>query len=369
MLANRINRLTVRNYRSLADVTVDFEDLTVLVGPNGGGKSNILDVLRFVRDALMLGLDKAMQDRGGITSLRRFSPDGELYDIEISLQITLNNQSFQFGLILGSHKNDEYYIKEDSFDAPKEYQAKDSASESSVDNDKKAQSVKHHILSLLGHDIRDNPLYTYLAGLAFYSIFPNSLREPQKIGKPYPLEEDGGNLATLLRDFIANPNNTWREDLYQSLAIIIPHVIPDNPLSVESLGSFIIVKLKHTNGAEFDLFQESDGTLRVLALLTALYQQPPLPLIGIEEPELTIYPRALESLCEIIDETSCRSQIILTTHSPELINYFKADSLRAVGIVDGATQIGRIREDQRQVIVEQLYKGGDLLMMEGLKLG
>ena len=52
MLANRINSITIRNFRNLADVTVDMEDLTVLVGANGTGKSNFLNALRFVRDVI-----------------------------------------------------------------------------------------------------------------------------------------------------------------------------------------------------------------------------------------------------------------------------------------------------------------------------
>ncbi|RYY15567.1 MAG: hypothetical protein EON55_06085, partial [Alphaproteobacteria bacterium] len=68
----RVTRLRVSNYRSLGDdVQVDFGQFTALVGPNGSGKSNVLDVFRFLREALTLGLEPAISKRLGITRLRR----------------------------------------------------------------------------------------------------------------------------------------------------------------------------------------------------------------------------------------------------------------------------------------------------------
>ena len=71
-----ISHLKVKNYRSLADIAVDFEALTVLVGLNGSGKSNLVDVLRFVSEALMHGLGSAIINRHGMGALRRWSRKG-----------------------------------------------------------------------------------------------------------------------------------------------------------------------------------------------------------------------------------------------------------------------------------------------------
>ena len=81
MLANRINRVRIKNYRSFADVDMTFEDLTVLVGPNGSGKSNVVDALRFVRDALTLGLENAINVnyRDGLDNLLPFTRDSSVY--------------------------------------------------------------------------------------------------------------------------------------------------------------------------------------------------------------------------------------------------------------------------------------------------
>ena len=64
-----------------------------------------------------------------------------------------------------------------------------------------------------------------------------------------------------------------------------------------------------------DLLQESDGTLRMLAMLTILYQDPPQFLVGLEEPELAIHPGAMAVLADTIKEASLRGQVVVTTHS------------------------------------------------------
>ena len=85
-----IGQLKVKNYRSLADVTVSFDVLTVLVGLNGSGKSNLVDVLRFVSEALTHGLDSAVIKRHGMSALRRWSGKGRPYDVEIGLSVSGN---------------------------------------------------------------------------------------------------------------------------------------------------------------------------------------------------------------------------------------------------------------------------------------
>src|SRR5688572_16762268 len=101
MLERRIESIKVRNYRSLADVEVQFEDLTVLVGENGSGKSNLVDVLRFVRDAITKGLDIAVLEHGGIGQLHYIHAIPSVIEIEINLSI--DNKSAGYHIILDVH--------------------------------------------------------------------------------------------------------------------------------------------------------------------------------------------------------------------------------------------------------------------------
>jgi predicted ATPase len=365
MLNNRITKVTVHNYRSLGDVSVELDDLTVLVGPNGSGKSNFLDVLRFVKDALQRGLDAALiaHDRGGIGSIRRYSSKGRPYDISIRIELQIGEQEGYFAFTLSGDESNVYRIeREEGYSGSEGYEIAEGHLTRSTVSHRVAVQERNLTLPLLSNLPEFTSLYDLLTRLGFYSVFPNNLRLPQRPGNPYPLDEHGDNLSAVLRQ-ITKENAAWQGDLNRSLARIIPSLQDTNTITIQQVGSYLVVRLNHADGSSFDLALESDGTLRVLGLLTALYQSPALPLIGIEEPELYIHPHALAVLNDVLLEASHRSQIILTTHSPDMISRFPADSLRIVELDQGVTQIGRVREDQRQIIHDQLFSGGDLLRM------
>jgi predicted ATPase len=121
-------------------------------------------------------------------------------------------------------------------------------------------------------------------------------------------------------------------------------------------------------GVRLNLWQESDGTLRLVAIVTALYEEPSARLLlAIEEPELTVHPEALAVLVDLLLERSATGQVIVTTHSPDLLNRLPAEVLRVVEWERGETKIGPLEPDQRSVIEEKYFKMGDLLRLEGLR--
>lgn len=111
-----ITRVQVKNFRSLADVNVELNRLTVFVGRNGAGKSAFMDALRFVRDALRQGLEEAIKGRRGLKQLRRWMPDGQ-GEIEVSLVVEGTSDKgetlwgeYSFGI--ASEPNDDYRVNE-----------------------------------------------------------------------------------------------------------------------------------------------------------------------------------------------------------------------------------------------------------------
>ena len=138
---------------------------------------------------------------------------------------------------------------------------------------------------------------------------------------------------------------------------------------VTQVGGYLVTRLRHSSQEDrsptFELSQESDGTLRILGLLAELFQDPPRTLIAMEEPELTMHPGAMGLLCDVLSESTRRSQILITTHSPDLIARFGADELRVVEKVEGSTVIGEVDEAQRTAINERLFSPGDLLRLDG----
>lgn len=375
-----ITRVQVKNFRNLADVDVSLGPLTVLVGRNGAGKSTLLDVLRFVRDALKLGLDTAISQRGGIAAIRRWSPPGKSYDIEISISVTTPDIWGDYSFTISSSEWGGYQLKREAIRVQQlpteefiiqEIEWKDgiwvkpfhlTAVEGLFNIPIDPQSPVMSTAAFFSRTTFGR-LQEVLLQTSFYDLSPKTLRKLQNPANERTLADDGENLATVLQHL------GEKQDLLAALERIVEGV---SDVRIQEAGGFLITELKHERqegrAAWFSLAQESDGTLRMLGLLTALYQEAPRTLIALEEPELAIYPGALNVLSDVIKEAATRSQILITTQSPDLISQFSADQLRVVEQVDGAAQIGPVDERQLETLNEQLFTTGDLLRIEGLRL-
>jgi len=116
-----------------------------------------------------------------------------------------------------------------------------------------------------------------------------------------------------------------------------------------------------------NLLSEADGTIRMLAVLTALYQERYLSPLIIEEPEKALYPDALAVCSDVLQEAAFSYQVLITTLSPDLITELPLDSLRVVEKENDLTKIGPISNHQYEAIEDQLFSAGALMRIEGLE--
>jgi predicted ATPase len=380
-----IRRIRVANFRSIEEMSLELGPFVVLVGPNGAGKSNIIDVVRFVRDACTIGLDNAVLQRGGMSALRRWSRKGRPYDVRIELDLSIGSWSWTYGFVLGSRKRGEFRVKAeccrgscgDSFlgfrikdgrwvEPPHQGKSADGALPlGSGRVGEPADSGRSTQLFLPLAPPNWDPLRRFLREMGFYTIYPNDIREPQKPANPSPLDEHGRNLATVLRRMKQDPSRRRMfERLLETLAAAVEGI---SDITVIRSGGYLVTKLHYgPGGPSFPLAQESDGALRLLGLLTALYQDPPCSLIAVEEPELTIHPGALAVLRESFQELSELTQVLITTHSVDFLETLSPEVLRVVEKRDGRSLVGRIAAHQRQAIAEKLFSPMELVRIEGL---
>jgi predicted ATPase len=107
----------------------------------------------------------------------------------------------------------------------------------------------------------------------------------------------------------------------------------------------------------------SDGTLRVLGLLLAVYQPGQHSVVAIEEPEATVHPAVTELLVQVFMDASNERQILLTTHSPDILDQKELEDtqIRVVSLVQSRTQVSPLSDSSRKAIREKLYTPGELL--------
>ena len=142
-------------------------------------------------------------------------------------------------------------------------------------------------------------------------------------------------------------------------------------IRIEPAAGLLVLQFRHRSPNKkpkwFDATQESDGTLRVAGIITALLQDPPIPVVGVEEPELTVHPGAIPLLFDYLKEASTRSQLIVTTHSPELLDLVSVDDIRVVERRDGATTVARMAPHQWDAVRSGLLSLGEVLRAEGIQ--
>ncbi len=386
-----VTRVWARNFKSIRELDLELGPLTVLVGPNASGKSNTLDILCFISHALRRDLDSAVTARGGIVAIRRSGFKG---NVEVGFRAEKGGFRIDYGFVLGS-RSGIYYIKReygavtpaDRNEEPVEFEVMNGRllkprelTEERLETTEIALPMLRRVLFRVARS-GDNPIgratQTYhdvsevvrsISDIKLYRLFPDEMRRPQIPRDRAQLNEKGSNLASVLRDMMKR-----KAPYLGEIKSALGHVVPGlSDLRIKQVGGFLVVKLRHNvaggrSRTTFYLSQESDGTVRLLGLLTALYQDNPPLLMGIEEPDLTIHPGALSVLAEIMEEATLRAQVLVTTHSPDLIDHLPIDSLRAVSVKDGCTVVGPVSETQAEAVRDGLFTSGELHSMEGLE--
>lgn len=366
-----IRRLTVSNYRSLGEnLRVDFGNFTVLVGPNGSGKSNVMDALRFVSDAMHMGLSGAINSRHGIGAVRRWS-GGHPFDVAVRVDATMPEGPAFYAFELTGSSAEEYEVKQEEAEVVRgterfRFRVEHNEWKEGPEGLRPPLDTKSLALQLVGGDARFKDFVRALQNIAVYSIFPDTLRSPQKYSPSKPMSRHGDNWISILKD---QPESTWKSELIAALHKLTGDTLD---IKVEQAASYLVVEFRHTSPNKkpkwFGAAQESDGTLRVAGIITALLQEPHVPVLGVEEPELTVHPGAIPLLYDYLAQATRRSQVIVTTHSPELLDLVQPEDVRVVWrSAEGVTSVAPMAASQRAVVKQGLMTLGEVMRTAGLQ--
>lgn len=372
----RVARIRLKHYRSIRACDVDLGALTFLVGPNGAGKSNFLDALRLVTDSLTSSLDQALRERGGINEVRRRSP-GHPHHVSVRLDLQLPGQIASYAFEIGARRG--------GFEVTRE-----TCSISGVNHPQSWFKVEHgSIVSTSGPSLPLSadrlylvtaaslpvfrPVFDVLSKMGFYNLNPDIIRDLQTPDAGDRLSRDGRNLASVLQRLVeVEPASKRMIDDF--LGVVVPGVVD---VQRESLGPKETLEFRQqVSGAQspwsFRAQSISDGTLRALGVLVAVFQQDPAsggpPLVGIEEPETAVHPAAAAVLRDALTEASLRRQIVVTSHSPELLDNPDLDpaAIVAVEAEGGVTSLARPNAVGRTALRDRLFTAGELLRINQL---
>ncbi len=377
-----IRRVRLRNYKSIGRCDIRLGPLAILVGPNGSGKSNFLDALALTRQALDMTLDHALRERGGINEVRRRS-GGHPSNFAIELHFTLPDGLTQglYCFEVTSERNGGFSVRNETCQVSPESPVGPPASfvvrEGTVEQCNISVTLPRPApdrLFLVSASNVDEfrPVYDALTAMAFYSFSPDIMRWPQPPDPGEMLHPNGQNLASVIASLEKrNPEN--HKQIQEYLRQITPGVESVERITIGNLETLQF--RQHVAGQaapwRFPAINMSDGTLRSLAVLTALLQGDGASpsLIGIEEPEIALHPAASGTLWDAIQDGQTLTQVLVTTHSPDLLDRkdIPTDAILATDSAAGTTRIGPMIESSRDAIRDRLATPGELLRQKRLR--
>ncbi len=377
-----LKRVVLNNYKSIKECSVKLGPLTFLVGQNGAGKSNFLDALRLVADSLITSLEHALRDRGGINEVRRRS-SGHPTHFGVRLDWKLRDGTEGvYAFRIGAQKKGAFDVQQEECrvfangDVEEiSYKVENgNVIKAPIEVAPPAASDRLYLVAAAGLPAF-RPIYDALSHMGFYNLNPDEIRDFQPPDPGEVLKRDGSNLASVL-GVMEKERGSVHERLVRFLSKVVPGI---QGIDVKHVGKKETLEFRQLVGTSKDPWRfmaenMSDGTLRALGVLTALFQSSnggakKVPFVGIEEPEAAVHPGAAGVLCDGLRAASKATQTAVTSHSPDLLDdkEIADSSILAVVNRNGETLIGPLDNAGRTSIRDRLYTAGELLRLNQLE--
>ena len=340
----RIEYLRVKNYRALCDLELkEMTPLTVFLGPNGSGKSTIFDVFAFLSECFITGLRRAWDKRGRFKELRTRGEDGPVV-IELKYREKPNSPVITYHLAIDEGGKGPYVAEEwlqwrrGSHGQPFRFldfqQGKgrvisgELPDDQDVRLDEQLDSPEMLAVNTLGQFAkhpRVSALRRFITGWYLSYLSADTTRGLPEAGPQERLSSVGDNLPNVIQ-YLKEQRPDRFADILRTMSARVPRLerVDADPMQ----DGRLLLQIKDAPFERPVLAKfASDGTLKMLAYLTLLYDPEPPQLIGIEEPENQLHPRLLPELAEECRIAAARSQLLITTHSPYFVNSLRPREL------------------------------------------
>ncbi|WNG25506.1 AAA family ATPase [Cystobacter fuscus] len=373
-------RVSLRNYRSIESAEVELARFSLLVGPNSSGKSNFADALVLASE---LGFDaaSAIQRRGGLQALRRWGiPDEEALQVKVrasasreALDVSYAEQSFS----LVPEEGARWKFQDEHFQVLHEHTVMSQYTRAGW------QFTEHPATAWQPPALPPTTSIMLTARqwvpwdvlqVRRLCLDVAKMRGPQAPGETETLREDGSNIASVLKRMRGQDERGFAFVL-AALRRLVPGL---EDILVEELGGFLVLRFSQRQGSRLALLTASnmsEGTLRALGIIVAAQtlalppsspQPSPPEMLIVEEPEVAIHPGAAALLFEVLKRASQRGFVLVTTHSPELLDAAQDEEILVCNYREGTTHVGPLSTAQREVVREGLFSLSELARSEPL---
>lgn len=333
-----LKRVSIQNFKSLKDVTLDLQKVNLLIGPNNSGKSNFLKALVTISES------GSTNNQPVVSEEFHFKKDSSQH-----VQIVLATHDYR-------HANTLYYqytfLKWHSIRRKESYKLYHTIYKYFVEDISEIDKFE---------EIDSDTFARYYSYLRIYKPDPNKLIEPLPVDSKFDfLLPDASNLVTFFDNIFDEHRGTILKKIEDDLSICIPEfkevilqkVAPSEKLAkIYGTGTFKRLGLTNTvTGVKYWADELSEGTLYFLALICIINQPNPPKLLLLEEPEKGIHPRRIWEVMKFIFQLAEEKdiQIILTTHNEHVVNAFSSTP-EAVFVFDkdeeGATHVRNLQRD------------------------
>ncbi len=422
-----IKKLAIHNFKSIADTEIVFSPFTMVVGANAAGKSNLINVFRFIQNIITEGIDSAIALQGGIQYISNANmPKGEPVEISFTIDLkkehwmrhlqarkhALRVRSIDYKFIIQPNKrglgyriaydfvcvkyqcfafdptakrNEQYKniktVYEISFERKntkscvkltREYQPSDIEQQfkEELDNDNASSFFSFFVdeekneLMLKRLSLLMPPVFSESTFIRIFDFDPRELKKPSSIASGRFLEENGSNLAAILQTILRNKENS--DKLKTVLQDFLPFI---ESVSVENNPDKSVsykIRERYNDKTFYSNFL-SDGTVSIVAIILALYFEEHSNIIILEEPERNIHPKLLSILISSLEDVANEKQVIITTHNPEMLKHAEIGNVRFVSRTsDGRTVVSAPSESNtvKHFMINDL--GLDDLFLQGM---
>ena len=386
----KLHSIALTGFRSLASAQIVLDNPTFLVGRNGAGKSNLADAFSFIAEAMATPLLTVFDRRGGYRSVASRDELSQRSQEGLGLVVELRNlgvsEKATYGFALQPRGDDGFEVQQEVCTITQEdgsvmhFERSETGfvSNPAVDVREPVEERGEMVLKpAVEPDALALPLvagyypfrevHDVLSGMRVYKIDPLVLQGPQSPDEGKRLLANGSNAASVLKHL----GRQFPEELpnvRDLLAAIVPSMIDVNPTMYGNKLSLEFTQQLNSGHVPFDAADMSDGTLRALGLITAVFQRPTPPIVVIEEPELTMHPGALGAILDLLQHASERMQVVVTTHSPDILDarWIEERHLRILEWEDGKTKVSRISDASRSILEDGIMCAGELLRSNAL---